>query len=209
MESIQQSSIYRHFTRTIPAGAIQTINVYANYITILDNDTSTDVKISINNQSFENLPKGLSIELPEGSNVATDVKFQNNSGGTMMLTFAVSSGKIQDSRLTISGSTFDDILKQSTGSVNVGTYGSFTTSSAVPGTIAIPSNVNRSSFSILNPESNTGTTYIGKDTNLSSTNYMVKLEPGEYFEGNDYLGDVYVLQGVNAEVIMRNENVVA
>lgn len=95
-------SIYRHFTRTIADGVTINVNVYGRFITLLSNTSSTDILVSIDNDQYERLPQGISVELSE-KEFFTELFFRNDSGASVTIKFCVSAGKIYDNRVVISG----------------------------------------------------------------------------------------------------------
>lgn len=95
-------NFYRYFERTITNGSTALLSVYGRFLTLLNNTSSTDILISISNQQYEQLPQGLSVELPP-ENVFTEIKFQNTSGATITIKFCISNGRVYDNRVVISG----------------------------------------------------------------------------------------------------------
>jgi len=96
-----QRSAYKYFSVTIPAGEIRRVDVYSRFLTILNNSAASDPLVSIGGQSYERIPQGISIELPDDENF-TYLEFYNDSAATLTITFAVSAGRIYDARFVAS-----------------------------------------------------------------------------------------------------------
>jgi hypothetical protein len=89
---------YRDFNITLAAGEVRPIVAYGSYLTILENNTVTDMIVSLDGNAGQAIPAGISVELP------ADQKYSgfyvaNPSGGAMTVRFAISAGRIVDSRL--------------------------------------------------------------------------------------------------------------
>ena len=93
---------YRDFNLTLSAGEIRQISAYGSFLTILENNTVTDLVVSIDGNAGQAIPSGISIELPADKNYS-GFYIQNISGGAMTVRFAISSGKIMDARFKTSG----------------------------------------------------------------------------------------------------------
>lgn len=96
-------SVYKRFSRAILNNTTEKFQVHGRFITVLENSSATDLEFSIGEQAFEVLPKGLSVELSEGDFFG-DIQIKNTSGATATVTFAISAGRIFDSRVVLSGS---------------------------------------------------------------------------------------------------------
>lgn len=95
-------SVYRYYERSIVDAEIIEIHAYARFLTLLNNTSSTDIRVSIAGQPFEELPQGISVELPK-DDAFTSLKFRNVSGATCTIKVCISSGRIFDNRVVISG----------------------------------------------------------------------------------------------------------
>lgn len=91
---------YQYFKRTIATGEIHDINAYGRFITLLSNNGSSNVKVNIAGQGFQELPAGISVELPE-TNTFNLLQFQNTSGISVVVEFSLSNGRIYDNRTNI------------------------------------------------------------------------------------------------------------
>ena len=89
---------YRDFNITLTSGEIRFIAAYGSYLTILDNNTATDLVVSLNGNAGQPIPSGVSVELPANTQYS-GFYIQNTSGGNMTVRFAISAGRIVDSRL--------------------------------------------------------------------------------------------------------------
>lgn len=118
-------NICQYFAGTIDAGGIITIETYANFLILLSNTSTTKVKVSIGGQAFQDLPVGLSVELPrENEQSFSQLQFQNVTAGAIQIEFAISNGRVVNSSLVLSGSvTTNEAVSQFTSSnkVSVGT----------------------------------------------------------------------------------------
>lgn len=106
MESNQikgSETVYQHYSRTIAAGEIAEVSVFGRFITLLSNTSSTDMQLQIDSDPLQTFPKGLSLDLPEGK-FFKKIYIKNPSASSADITFAISSGKILDSRVVLSGS---------------------------------------------------------------------------------------------------------
>lgn len=95
-------SIYRFYRKTIANNAFAPVNVWAKFIVLLANTSTTNILISIAGEEFEELPKGISVRLPDNQNF-TEIKFKNVSGAACTIEFAVSAGDVIDNRFIITG----------------------------------------------------------------------------------------------------------
>ena len=103
-------SPYRYISITLATGEVRTLPIYAPFVRLLDNSIAVDPEISIDG-SFETFPAGLSLKLPSSENF-TEISVRNPDVNPMTLVFAFASEEVTDTRLTLSGSTFTDILNE-------------------------------------------------------------------------------------------------
>lgn len=95
-------SVYQYYAPSLTDGQILPVHAYGRFLTLLSNTSSTPIKISIGDTPFQNLPFGLSVELPPANNF-TILRFQNDSGATVTIEFCISAGRIYDNRVNLSG----------------------------------------------------------------------------------------------------------
>jgi len=95
-------NFYSFFNITIQAGEIYRINNYSHYITLLSSTGAQNVMISIGGQAMQELPFGLSVELPQDENF-TYLEFKNNELLAVTITFSLSSGAVSDNRNVVNG----------------------------------------------------------------------------------------------------------
>ncbi len=86
----------------VPAGGTYRLNNYSSFITLLSNDSLTAVRVGIDGFAAARMLTGLSIELPQGEKFRY-LEFRNESAAIMNIEVALSSGRIYDSRLVLSG----------------------------------------------------------------------------------------------------------
>jgi len=98
-----QKSTYDYYKiENLADGAISGHGVYGEFIILLSYTGSDNIKIALNNNPFQEFPTGIYHRLPDGQ-VITDVKFKNTSGGAVTLGYALGSGIIQNSNMTLAG----------------------------------------------------------------------------------------------------------
>ena len=93
---------YQYFERTIANNGIAPIYAFSRFITLLENSASVNIRMSINDQPYQQLPQGISVELP-AAEVLKSIAFYNVSGATCTIKFALSAGRIYDNRVVIAG----------------------------------------------------------------------------------------------------------
>lgn len=142
------TTIYQYFQRVIAAGEVARINVYGNFITLLSNTGSANIRISIGGQSFQELPFGLSVELPQGDNF-TYLEFQNTEGAAVTIAFSLSSGRINDARLVLNGVVAVNLTTNA-----LSTPAAITVNTAAPGAATIAANTSRRTVIIQNNGAN-------------------------------------------------------
>lgn len=96
-------NILRAYPYSVAAGEFVTIHSRHRFVTILENSGSNDPQISIGDDSYSTLPKGISVELPNFEK-ANQIKIRNPGGsGTITGTIVLSAGRVYDNRLNLSG----------------------------------------------------------------------------------------------------------
>jgi hypothetical protein len=118
--------IYSYFSMILAAGEYRETAVYGNFINMLGNSGATNIRISIDGQPEQELPQGISMDLPD-SNTFTMIAFHNTSVAAVTITFSISNGRVFDNRIVLSGSL----------SVNL-TPDGFSTPAAVAVAVAAP-----------------------------------------------------------------------
>lgn len=199
-------SFYRYYKRSIAAGDTAEINVFGKFLALLAWDGTNKALVQIGENSEEEFPAGVSIELPADENGQVffgKVRIRNNNASTSIVELAISAGLIFDSRLTLSGSVLDNILDEMRGATTAQGYGLVTVGTAT--TQVVASNTSRKSALIQNLPTNTGLMYIGFDNTLTTSNYVAVLSPGQIYSVDDYLGDLYCLGSVAAEKVSYGE----
>lgn len=93
--------IYNSYRFTIAAGKQETIPIYGDYLAVLDNSLTTNPEVSINGESFYEIPVGISVR-PNGP--FKKVEFKNPAASAMALWVAFGYGDILDSRTIITTS---------------------------------------------------------------------------------------------------------
>jgi len=162
--------VYQYFKRTIAAGEVIRINAYGNFLTLLNSTGAEDILISISGQSFQEMPQGLSLELPQGDSFVY-LEFRNSEAGPVTIKFSLSNGKIFDNRVTISG-TLD--VTETTNAIN--TPAAVAVEVAVPGAATIAANANRREILIQNNGANP--IWVG-DANVDGANNRgIKIDIG-------------------------------
>lgn len=142
------TTIYQYFQRAIAAGEVVRVNVYGNFITLLSNTGSANIRISIGGQSFQELPFGLSVELPQGDKF-TYLEFQNTEGAAVTIAFSLSSGRINDARLVLNGVVAVNLTTNA-----LLTPAAITVNTAAPGAATIAANTSRRTVIIQNNGAN-------------------------------------------------------
>lgn len=95
---------YQHFSvENLASGAEHKVSVVGNFIILLDYTGTDNVLISFGGESYQVLPKGIAVELPEDEQFR-NLRFKQSSGAAQTFSFAVTTGKVFDSRLVLSGS---------------------------------------------------------------------------------------------------------
>jgi len=196
-------SNYRHFSITIAANAIEEVFAYGRFLTMLDDTATTDTKVSIGGDSEETLPKGLSVELPQGETPFTILRFHNQTGVAITVTFALSSGRVYDSRLTLSGSVFDSTLAELQGDTVPENWGDVAVGLAAVSIVAL--NANRKSILIQADPTNTGVIYIGYDNTTASNKKIATLSAGQIWAADDYRGVVWAIASAAAQSVSYSE----
>lgn len=197
-------SAYRFYRATLTPGKVLTISSYARFLTILSNNLTTSPKISINGDAEEELPSGLSVELPEKENF-DHLELRNPSAiDSMTLEFSLSAGHIYDNRLVISGSTFTEILDQLKGDSVPENWGNDITVGVVAVSL-LAANTNRKSVLIQSDVANSGIIYIGYDNTVGSGKKVATLLPGSSFSVDDYTGQIYAISGVAGQKVSASE----
>jgi hypothetical protein len=197
MES--EVNIYQFFRRTIAAGEIIKINAWGNYVTILASNGNSNIKISISGQALQEIPKGLSVKLPQDTNF-TYLEFYNTEAAPVTIEIALSSGEIRDSRNVI------------TGTVNVDQVGSSTASDNAEATIGnlaevqlLAVNANRKSLSIQAKDTNTGKIYVLYKTGVGAAKYKTILQAGQIMTDDKWRGVVVAIASAAGQLACAQE----
>lgn len=90
------------YNEALAANAIKSFNVVGRFLTILSTTGAADIYVQIGDANEQQIPAGLSIELPEGEEF-TKLRFRNSEGSSITLKFSVSNGRVFDNRNVISG----------------------------------------------------------------------------------------------------------
>jgi hypothetical protein len=198
MEDI--ATIYQFFRRTIAAGETSRISVFGNYLTLLSTTGSSNIRVSINGQSEQELPQGLSVELPADNNFKY-LEFRNTEAAPVTIEITVSNGKVNDARasanLTTGIEAVRDELKGDTVPENWG-------AEKIVGLAAvqiIALNANRKACIIQAKASNTDKIYIGFDNTVSTTKWVAELQAGQALVLDDYRGDLYAIANAAAQLV--------
>lgn len=96
------NTFYQYFAITIASGEVARVNAYSHFITLLTHTGAQNIQISIGGQAMQELPAGLSVELPQDQNF-TYLEFKNTEAGPVTITFSLSSGAVQDNRSVVTG----------------------------------------------------------------------------------------------------------
>jgi hypothetical protein len=195
-------SPYRYISVTLAAGEVRPMPIYAPFVRLLSNTSATDPEISFDG-SFETFPAGLSIKLPASENFR-EIQIKNPSGGSMTLVLAFASEEVTDTRLTLSGSVFTDILNELQGDNVPEVWGNdITVGVAAVQVLAL--NNTRKSLLIQADIANTGIIYLGYDNTVSSVKKAATLQPGNAWSADDYRGVVWAISGVAGQKVSASE----
>jgi hypothetical protein len=144
-------NFYQYFTYQIGAGEIKVIETDANFLYVISNSVSTNLEISIGGQSSQEIPAGLSIQLPPGENT-TQLILKNPAGATTTVVLALSNGIVKNNATTIAGS-----ISASTTSSSITTLANVTATTAG---VAIAANGGRQELILYNNDSS-NTVWVG------------------------------------------------
>lgn len=99
---------YQYFpVANLPSGEEFKVSAVGSFVTLLSyTGTSDDVYISIGGESFQILPKGISIKLSSGQDF-TNLRFKQLSGAPQSLAVALTTGEVYDSRLILTATSLD------------------------------------------------------------------------------------------------------
>lgn len=197
-------SSYRFYRTTLQPNGVLTIHSYARFLTILSNSIATNCKISINGDAEEELPSGLSVELPEKENFDHLTLHNPSATDPMTIEFSLSSGRVLDNRLVLSGSIFTDILGQLKGDLVWENWGDDVVV-GVASELLLAANDDRKSLLIQSDISNSGIIYIGFEDDVSSVRKVATLLPGGTYSVDDYCGEIWAISGVAAQNVSATE----
>ena len=99
---------YRFFEPTIANNTVLRINAYGNFLTIFDYSASDKLEISIGGEPFEKIRSGVSIQLKQGDDFSY-IDFKNDTGASVQVEFALTTGSITDKSISIAGELDCDI----------------------------------------------------------------------------------------------------
>lgn len=95
---------YQHFSvNNLPSGSIHKEGVLGNFLLLLSYTGTDSIYVSFGGETFQVLPKGIAVELPEDEKFL-DLRFKQLSGAAQSFDFVITSGKVFDSRLVLQGS---------------------------------------------------------------------------------------------------------
>jgi len=195
------AQFYQSYARPLANNEIYEAYVYGKFVTILTWAAVIPLNISIEGQEFSPIFAGMSVRLPDIAKPFYYIRFQNVTGGVVILQYAVSDGEIIDSRFAVAG-ILPVIIP---GLAPAAGYGLIPVSNVAPGTLVVPANAARRSVLIQNIVANGANMFIGFDNLLTNVNYVVELVPGQFYANSDYTGDIYVLAVVNLELVSYGE----
>lgn len=99
-----QGTTYQSITLVLAAGESRSLVAYGNYFRILDNSISTHPLVRIGGESEQEFQAGVGIDLPASSDSFIQIMVRNPALVSMTLKVAIASGKVDDSRLSLTGS---------------------------------------------------------------------------------------------------------
>jgi hypothetical protein len=185
--------VLKSFEETIAAGDQKNVLFYSQMLTILENSAGDEIDVGIGEMQPTQLRAGIQYELPQGDTF-NRLTLYNKSASETTVKFILSVGRIYDNRLTISGSAFDNILKELTGDTTPENWGEQTIGLAQSQVLA--SNTDRKSYSIQAKSTNTGIVYVGYDNTVASNKWFAELQPGQSCGGDDYRGPIHAIATV-------------
>lgn len=95
-------TFFDSYVFTIPANSSYRLNSYNSFITLLSNSGISPVIVGIGGHARARLLTGLSVELPPDERFSY-IEFENITAAPITIEVALSSGRIYDSRLVLSG----------------------------------------------------------------------------------------------------------
>lgn len=104
---------YQHFSvSNLASGSIHKEGVLGNFLLLLSYTGTDNIYVSFGGETFQVLPKGIAVELPEDEKFL-DLRFKQTSGAAQSFDFVITSGKVFDSRLVLNGTIAADIIPDS------------------------------------------------------------------------------------------------
>lgn len=159
---------YSFYRLTLTAGQILQTSVFGNFLNMLSNTSATNIRLRIDGEPEQELPAGLSVELPSGSTF-TNIEFRNSTLVSVTIEFSTSSGRIMDNRLVVSGAinSSDTILDKALGNSSTFAVAQVTVPATANGIVIKAANANRQRITITN--AGASIVYLAKDDTVTAT----------------------------------------
>lgn len=198
--------IIQSYTETLAAGETRAIYGYSSMLTILENTAGESISVGIGEMKPVLLRAGIQYELPQDDRF-TEITLYNQAAVQTTVSFILSTGRVYDNRLTITGSTFDNMYQELikiTGELQGDTtYESWGTELTV-GVAAVSvllSNATRKACNLQSKESNTGLIYVGFQNTVASNKWVFQLQPGQPLILDDYRGPIFAISDTPGQLL--------
>lgn len=99
----QTKTAYQQITLFIAANSNRRLAAYARFFAVLENSSSTNIKVRIGDQPITEISEGIAVELPDAAPAFRHLDFFNPTGTDITIIVALSNGRIYDARLVLSG----------------------------------------------------------------------------------------------------------
>ncbi len=179
-----QGSSYQSITLVLLAGETRAVMAYGRYLRILDNSIATHPQVKIADNPEQELQAGVGIEIFGGQeNSFSNVLVRNPAAGVMTLKIAISSGQIDDSRLTLTGTILTQPAQTATGT----DAADITTGAAAK----VFSSASCKSVLIQADFTNGANVFLGFANTVSATRKVIALSAGMAFQFDNFNGDIW------------------
>lgn len=187
-------TIIRRYNKTLAAGAIETIEVYGDFVFLKSNSGADDtLKISFDNNSETIIPVGVILKL---NNSYQRIILKNTDVVSSTFVLLSGQGQIDYKALVLSGTIVTGPAQSATGT--------FAADVATGAAAKVFATTTTKSILIYADLANTAPVFLGFDNTVSATKKIVAMNPGATYEFTNFMGDVWAFSAAAQTISVSN-----
>jgi len=173
----------------LAAGQRKRVHEVASFFMLVSNTGDQDMKISIDDSPFSQIPIGYEYSEKKEDEFYTHIDFLNPNAAEVTIEYVMSTGIIRTFPTIIA---LGEILAEMTG-VSSGEIWDTEKTIGVAASVVMAANAARHSGAVQAKHDNTGIIYIGYDNTVATTKWIAELQPGQSYSFDDWLGTIYAI----------------